>query len=273
MKAHLDAAFSRLTELEAESDSFEEILRIIKEITKVARLPEGSIRSGKMVYRARVNEKDKSFCNRDEISYIKDLTSITRYGRANRPGRSLFWCSDDVMTAFVETADSKLRDNSTEAGSVTIGCWRVVRPAENVALVLNSSDTLSRLFPAESEAAKAVRFLVDNKDRWEVERWRKALDYLVARFTERVTNHLQYQITSAIFDALIGDSPVGGIAYPSVSSEALGINYALLPDTINRRLKLVDVVRLDFRKQGTSVEIRERASDHFGRNGGVSFRS
>lgn len=268
---NLNAAISQLAELATGSHASEEILRIVKEIIRIAKLPNGRLRSGMMLYRARINEVGKAFCNIDEISYIRQADSITRYGRANRPGKSLFYCSDDAMTAFMETVNQRLRENLNDAGSVTIGYWRAVRPVENIGGILDSSDTLTRLFPPDCEAAKAMQLLLDNKHRWQFELWSKSLDYLVARFTEVVTDQLRYQITSAIFEALMGDSVLGGIAYPSVLSEALGINYALTPLSSDTRLKLVDVVRIDFKKEGDSVEIREKVSDHFYRNGSFKF--
>jgi hypothetical protein len=110
---------------------------------------------------------------------------------------------------------------SITRGSVTIGCWRVIRLLEHVFLVLNSTDTLLRAAPPESDAGKALRYLFENKDRWEYKVWSSALDYLVARFVERVTHQWQYQITCAIFDTLVGNELSGGITYPSVLSESL----------------------------------------------------
>jgi RES domain len=274
MNPDLDASFSRLAELVGgQSDAFDKIVPIVKEIIDTARLAEGMLRSGKLLYRARINEAGRQFSSKDEISYIRDCTLIKTYGRANRPGRSLFYCSDDAMTAFLETIDSRLRANLNDEGSVTIGCWRVIRPVHRVFLVLNSSDTLLRAAPPESDAGKALRYLSENKDRWDHQLWSKALDYLVTRFAERVTHPRQYQITSAIFDVLIGDEPSGGITYPSVLSEALGINWALLPGLCDAQLKLVDVVRIDFRKEGDSVEIREKQSEYFDRGGRFRFQT
>lgn len=128
-------------------------------------------------------------------------------------------------------------------------------------VVLDSSTQIDKLLPKEVRPIMVQHGGV----------WRKVVDYCAARYGERVTDVRRYRLTAALFEAAVGAETLGGIGYPSALSEALGINYALLPQSADERLKLVDVLRIDFQKNGNEVEMRPRAADRFHRDGRFEF--
>jgi hypothetical protein len=272
MTFDLDSAFSRLDELAGTAtEPCEEIARIVESVARAAMLPGGILSSGAIVHRARVNPAGVSFTHQRELSYNPNSAAITRYGRANAPGQSVFYCSEEAATALFETVDAVFPDrNTSETGSMSIGSWRAIRPVE-ITLILNSETALTR-FPA-GEAGDALRFLLAHADPRTINMCRRALDYFVARFAASVTNHLQYRITSAFFNFVVADGRSAGIVYPSVRRNLMGVNMALLPEVVDQRLELVDVARVDFTKEGDRVDLSAKVSDYFDRKGGFVFYS
>lgn len=119
--ADLDAAFAQLDALvSAEEDTFDQIGAIVKTMMPAGGMPTGAVTSGLLLYRARINTEGRQFTKRQEISY-RPAKQVARYGRANKPGQPLFYCSDDVMTAFLETVDPILHSNESIQGSATVG--------------------------------------------------------------------------------------------------------------------------------------------------------
>ena len=59
---------------------------------------------GTIFIRTRVHtESQILFKKVNELSYIEDIQKITKFGRANEPGQSIFYCSDIELVSLAET--------------------------------------------------------------------------------------------------------------------------------------------------------------------------
>ncbi|MCA1762895.1 MAG: hypothetical protein LC664_07885, partial [Flavobacteriales bacterium] len=63
-----------------------------------------TLQPGHKLIRGRVHTNNEDFFHKiSDISYRKDLFLIKDFGRANEPCQSMFYCSDNPKTAFIET--------------------------------------------------------------------------------------------------------------------------------------------------------------------------
>ncbi len=226
---------------------------------------------GTTFFRARINQAGQRFAHRREIAHVANPGHIRQYGRVNQPGCAMFYCSNDLMTAFMETVDSTLRTDADLEGAATIGTWRVEVSIPSVAVALDA-DEWTRVFSDSDTLGHVIRDELKRGGRVFTEDAHRAMNFLNALFRARVTNSAEYRVSCAVFEALARKKRVNGISYPSVMSEALGVNTALLPDVVDKHLKLVDVCMVDFRKRSREVEMRIKDSSYFGSDGRFEFR-
>ena len=227
--------------------------------------------AGAELFRARVNQPGQRFAHRQEIAYITNPAHIRHYGRVNLPGCAMFYCSTDFMTAFMEKVDSTLRAAANVDGTVTIGTWRVEVSIPRVAVAFDS-DELTRVLAGSDTVGDVIRDVLKRGGRVFTDDAQRAMRLLNTLFRARVTNSAEYRASCAIFEALARKTRVDGISYPSVMSEALGMNTALRPDVVDQHLKLIDVCMVDFRKRSREVELRVKESSYFGSDGRFEFR-
>lgn len=217
-------------------------------------IPVITIPEGNVFYRIRVHTKKETnflFKRVSDLGHRVDRNGIKKFGRANEPFQSIFYCSDFRETAFCET--SKLvRNNENESiEENSLSIWRTKRDI-NVAYLPKNKDYFGN---------KTVRSL--NKD----------FNDFFKKFNNDDSNNLQYFLhkISDEFSANSSDSDfnylltcafanyvfetqmspmnsdkktnIDGITYPSVHWKNNGMNLALKPELIeNKEIELVKVI-------------------------------
>jgi hypothetical protein len=188
--------------------------------------------------RHREHEMDQLLDRVDEI-YPK-ACFIKRLGRANRERTPIFYFSADKVIALHE-----LKPNIGEIFSV-IECR--TRQKVSPFLVPIGIHELARRHNARiggdfPEPAVRIRALLGNDEDFEKH---KLIDNFVAAEFMKVVDEGQehlYKLTIAIaellFDFETDIGPIDGIAYPSIASEQLNANVALLPKAFHRLYKPV----------------------------------
>lgn len=167
----------------------------------------------------------------------------TTFGRANRPGSPMFYCSSDPACVFLEIGAS--------IGNLTVSAkWVTTRPmllhdlgyTEQVMQRAGSRRSLPEHHASFhqsvlDDAARAVR------------------DFIALAFTEPSPRN--YHLTTALAEVFLRADEFAGILYPAVSKAANVDNLALRPSFVRDGLRLetaqvviVDEITADFRVGG-----------------------
>ncbi len=202
----------------------------------------------KAIYRCRrnVNFKDLFFFEND-ISYRTDVKNIRTAGRCHLPASSIFYGSvstltndgryfDGYITSIYETS-SLITDDLNGMESYTIGMW-VAKENIYLPLVIPEKDYFIKLGVDEGfykSFEPHINKLFQDTDVAEL--------YKVFgnEFKKKVhsANHYEYFVSALICESLI--KVPGGIMYPSVKAEGIGMNVAFLPNKFDELFELKQV--------------------------------
>ena len=252
-----------LKKIDLAKNSVEEIYHLIN---KIGPLPimRTDYTKGKIFDRAvRIKDDEADFNTRCRLSYAP-MEYNTKYLRASTPENTMFYGSvlkdnftfDDHshtrITACCETSEL-LRDNTIAEGErlMIIGTWEV-----------QDFMTLATIFDPtkdyDIDYLQKIKedYLISLKQNPELET--KAIEYLkflAGEFSKDVKNgnNNEYHI-SALFSALISNTGVDGILYPSVRAAGIGLCVAIQPRVLNK-LKLVSVRKCLLKKENGRVKI------------------
>ncbi len=191
-----------------------------------------SIREGDTLFRA-VRVRDRRPRHRSEISYAPPAF-VSRRGRLNRPGSSIFYSSIHPYATLIECR-AKVGD------LFAVSAWRVRQPL--VVGVLGHGQKASR-----SRAANSIclRIPGESDNNWMVREWQARI------FVEKVPDDCEerYRLPNAFADLILCGSEANkhdakyscGIAYPSIAFDLVPDNIALPPWVVDERLDLVEVM-------------------------------
>ncbi|PQA96662.1 hypothetical protein B0A69_00790 [Chryseobacterium shigense] len=148
----------------------------------------------------------------------------------------------------------------------TLGRWKLKKETEVLEIIF-SEDYLK-----SEENRRAFNYHWNNLKNqlpdYE-ERFKLILEFFTSEFAKKIIDsHERYKISSSYFNLSLNSSPnIGGVKYPSVKSDYLGYNLALLPEFLEENFELANVSLLEIDKKGksTTVEIVNNVVD-FGEN-------
>jgi hypothetical protein len=252
-----------LKKIDLFKNSVEEIYHLIN---KIGPLPimRTEYTKGKIFDRAvRIKDDEADFNTRCRLSYAP-MEYNTKYLRASTPENTMFYGSvlkdnftiDDHchtrITACCETSEL-LRDNAIEEGErlMIIGSWEV-QDLMTLATIFDPTKDYNIDYLQEIKED----YLISLKRNPELET--KAIEYLkflAKEFSKDVKNgeNNEYHI-SALFSALISNTGVDGVLYPSVRAAGIGLCVAIQPRILNK-LKLVTVRKCLLKKENGQVKI------------------
>ncbi|AZA92378.1 Uncharacterised protein [Chryseobacterium nakagawai] len=239
--------------------------------------PTAILKNNFYVDRLRINQENKLFYSIDDISYRKDTENIRSYGRANYPNQSMFYGafeSENIklprFVSLIETSeifrDIEKNNDLDKKFFATLGRWKLKKETEVLEIIF-SEDYLK-----SGENKKAFNYhwsnLKNQLPDYE-ERFKLILEFFTSEFAKKLINdHRFYKISSSYFNLSLSSSPnIGGVKYPSVKSDYMGYNLALLPEFLDENFELANVSLLEIDKRGkhTTVEIVNNVID-FGEN-------
>ncbi|HRH52277.1 MAG TPA: RES domain-containing protein [Chitinophagales bacterium] len=215
------------------------------------------------LYRAHNNDKTPRFFSDTRLGANRHPNTIEKFGRANEPGQSVFYCSDNCYVAYMETSHVVRNTDKPLKHKMTIGTWEVVEDLRLATLPSNS--TIAGLNPTVDALHKNYMELVEQYRDGTTDSTLVLLDYFSRMFSSEAdgdsTNYLiscaiaNYYYENLVFDYELQKAIyLDGIIYPSVMLKTEGVNLALTYDTYNSRepvkLKLVDVVELTMVRVG-----------------------
>lgn len=221
-------------------------------------------RKGKFFDRAvRIKDDEADFNSRCRLSYAP-VEYNTNYLRASTPENTMFYGSvlkdnytlDDHsytrITACCETSEL-LRDHTIATGErlMIIGTWEV---QDFMTLATIFDPTKEYEIDYLKEIKNSYRTLLKQNPELET-KGIEYLKFLAEEFSKDVKNgkNHEYHI-SALFSALISNTGVDGVIYPSVRATGIGLCVAIHPKVL-KKLKLVGVRKCLLKKENGQVKI------------------
>lgn len=230
---------------------------LIKLVHQLFPLPIGMIKIPPelSIYRARINTASQDFFYQADIA--NPPQSYTD-GRAHFKSQSMFYGSiksKDLkygyVTAAIET--SKICNNKdiiegTE--ELTIGKWDILDDLW-VQTIAQSQDILNPDFKYAGMFSD-IRKLYNSMDPTCVEMF-KRLDYIVSEYSRYVgvNDDHQYKTTACFANLIFQDERIEGLLYPSVATSLKGLNVALKPCLVDKKIKLTQVLKIRIYKKET----------------------
>lgn len=206
---------------------------------------------GSKFVRSRIHKQDEVFFEKvSELSYIEDFQNIKKFGRANEPGQSVFYCADDDWLSFVEISQITREKKEKDFEFITNGIWISTKDILVVSLLTNDNirgqnnqiDDLSKSFEEffksqNDESSKAFINLF------------QFLSKEFSQVAEGNSNH--YKVTAAftnyIFDYV---KNADGILYPSTLYPSKGFNFAFKPQIVDEKMEFYIAAKIKMEKTG-----------------------
>lgn len=269
----IDKIISELKNCDLSKTSEEKVIRKIRELSLIP-FPTAMLKSGFYVDRIRINNENELFYSEKEISYREDLYNIKSYGRANLTGQSLFYGafeSENIKhPRFVNLIETSEIFREIEKYSeldkkfyATLGRWELVNETEVLEIIFDKN-----IIEKSEENKKSYEYhlqklsTIENKDEFQ-----KILEFFSSEFAKkRIESDNDYKLSAIYFNlALMSNQSIAGVKYPSVKSDYLGYNLALLPNALERNFRLKNVVLLEIDKKGMNTTVKSVNSvDDFG---------
>lgn len=203
--------------------------------------------------RNRVHKNDDDFFTTiDQLSYRRDIQNIKRFGRANEPGQSLFYCSDNEIVSFVETSEIARNQIEKDYEFNTISTWVAIEDIYVISVLTNENihgqnsdiDDLSKNFE-DIFADQSDENIVVLKGFYE---------FLSKEFSQEAKGDSKhYKITTAftnyIFDSV---EKADGILYPSTLWTTEGFNFVFKQKTVDEKLQFRGAHRIKMQNMGNN---------------------
>lgn len=272
-----------------EKTSFEDIDKMINKYFELIPFVSGTISKGNILYRARLNENEKSFENISKLGLIPK-EKVKEFGRANLPNESVFYSSDNFGMACGEVFQNiKYSYNPRkEMGVTTIGEWEVLRDL-NISHVYYSESVMKK-----REDIKFLKnyysSLIRAKSLINTETI-NASDLILAFFCDEfsknnilTTNDYKFSVWYVLrlkrMNQLIVQNSMGntydGIVYPSVAMKYRGDNVALLDDDLDAKIKFktaYELICTDFDYENSAFKFTKIGEiDSFEKNGKLNWK-
>lgn len=219
----------------------------------------------KILYRARPHKNNldkKGFESLSEISYIKkeDSHLIKDFGRVNKPGESMFYCSTAIEVACLEGISKGLtleKLNKDWEYWLTVGMWKLksdLKLAE-INKSLQCLENLMKFAPnlkipeRDLECAKIcnekIRNLINDDHQFDI------LNFFSDEFAKtKIVTPKEYMLSNYYADRVLNkmdgfkSPPLDGILYPSIPSGYNYNNLVLEPEIVESKLEFIGATKV-----------------------------
>lgn len=213
-------------------------------------VPTTTYSKGTILIRSRTHDQNDNFFETvDQISYRQDIQNIKNFGRANEPGQSVFYCSNNQQVSFAETCSIVRQSEEKDFEYITTGLW-----------ITTEDITLANLLPNENtmgqhaefdKSTKSFENLIDAQNDESAFVVRSLLQFLSKEFSTSIKeNSNHYKITSAFTNYVFSLDKADGILYPSTIYPKEGFNFALRPEVADEKMKFYAARRIKMERVG-----------------------
>ncbi|MDP3443346.1 MAG: RES domain-containing protein [Ignavibacteria bacterium] len=215
------------------------------------------IPKGKQVFRARVNiNNGESFNYLNEI-YAPPSSCIKKYGRANKPGERVFYCSSNIKLASFEVIQ-EMKDKinpKNESIILTVGIWQT-KVDLHVSNIIHSAvlhklrDDILSAFQQSQKDLYNGNLTHDTKTASNL-----LLQFFAEEFTKNsIKSDTDYRISNFYINSLrkanrvvapqFNNEKFDGINYPSVAMKYKGDNQAIFIESADDKLEAINAIQV-----------------------------
>lgn len=205
---------------------------------------------GTKFVRNRVHKEDVLFKTTDQISYRQDIQNIKKFGRANEPGQSIFYCSNNGILSYVETSPIIREKIDLDYEYMTSGIW--ISTQEIIAVSLLTNENIRGQHAEIDESSRSFENLVSTQNDESAKVVYNLYQFLSKEFSkisEGDSKH--YKITAAFANYIFYTvDKTDCILYPSTLYPTEGFNFAFKPEVVNEKLQFYGAQRIKMQSGG-----------------------
>lgn len=193
---------------------------------------------GKEFIRSRIHKENEGlFDTVDQLSYRMDIGNIKTFGRANEPGQSVFYCSDNYNLSLAETSQILREQIEEEFECMTTGTWISTEELKVVSLLTN--ENIKGQHAEIDESSKSFENIISMQNDESAFVFKNLYQFLSKEFSQIARgNSNHYKITSAFTNYIFDSVKVAdGILYPSAIYPTEGFNFAFKPKIVDNKMK------------------------------------
>lgn len=219
--------------------------QVIHSILKIPKLPIILFKKpkGDLIFRSRINKGIDLFEHVSEISIPKECY-VTNYARANKPGQSLFYGSENRPTSYLEFALhlAEITPFGKEV-LITVGVWELKR---DLTLVLVFDPSLPRNNVFNKYHGEGLdEFLTKTPEKFKKGTIR-FFEFISKKYAKQVSNNYHnFFITCAYSNIVFAYEQCDGIIYPSVPRGGDAFNVVLKKNVVSEEVLELKAVRTD----------------------------
>lgn len=223
-------------------------------------VPTALIKKGCFIDRVRINKNNEIFKNIQQVSYIHDNETLEKYvtfGRANEPKQAVFYgsiISPQIkiprVVAYFETSEllKELEKYENVEEIFTLSRWKVLENIEVIEMIFSDEALKVNEYNRLSLENQIKNYKhLELADHYEKQG--KFFSNEFARDDIKKDESFKYKISASYSNYIWQNTYLKGITYPSVRSKFLGQNVALLPEIVDKFLKLETVGMFKFEKR------------------------
>ena len=190
--------------------------------------------NGLLLHRVRLNnESNNDFKEVHELKYPPS-NNVSNYGRVNKPGQSMFYCSEHPQICGLELLhDYLLKNDIGYERLATYSEWEIKRELNLLILsIAPTNQEFSNGFTINNKFYDYIKYC-SHIDR---EKYSNFYDFTKKFFSRNAKNeNALYVVCSAISNYFTKKFPnIDGLIYPSVQGNT-GYNIVLLPRTVDNK--------------------------------------
>lgn len=223
-------------------------------------VPTALLKKGWYIDRVRVNKNGEIFSNIEQVSYIHDKNTLDNYvafGRANQPKQAVFYGAIESpaiqqprVVAYFETSEllKELHKHDNAEEIFTVSRWRILEDIEIIEMIFSDE----ALKVNEYNKLSLQNQLKNYGHLQLAEHYEKQGIFFSNEFARNDIEKgesYKYKISASFANYIWNNTHLKGITYPSVQSKYLGQNVALLPDIVDKYLKLETVGMFRFKRE------------------------
>lgn len=227
---------------------------------------------GSKFVRSRLHLNNEEFFNKvSEISYREDIHNINRFGRANEPGQSIFYCCDNDWLSYVETSEVTRENIEKPFEYITTGLW--IATEDIYAVNIISNETIRGYNKELDKLSKSFEEVIEKQGDENARILHRFLGYISNEFSKYAdgdSNH--YKITSAFTNYVFnGPAQADCILYPSCLEKSIGLNFAFKTSSVDKKLRFHVAMRrrMEFDRDRGYMETEQIDSQTNTKNDGL----
>lgn len=223
-------------------------------------IPTALLKKDWYIDRVRINCKNDVFSNIKQVSYIHDkdiLEKYVKFGRANEPKQAVFYgaiTSSEIqqprVVAYFETSEilNELDKYDNIEEIFTLSRWRILKDIEIIEMIF-SDEALKVNEYNKLSLENQIKNYGHLQLAEHYERQGRFFSNEFARKDIKKGEDFKYKISASYINYIWNKTHLKGVTYPSVKSNYLGQNVALLPELVDKYLKLETVAMFKFVKK------------------------